>query len=61
MGAMYKGLIASAVVAGIAFYPVTTYMLGDTIQVAGSELATINLYYAALIRFSPNGCDGCYY
>ncbi|WP_198264380.1 sodium-translocating pyrophosphatase [sulfur-oxidizing endosymbiont of Gigantopelta aegis] len=55
MGAMYKGLIASAVVAGIAFYPVTTYMLGDTIQVAGTELATINLYYAALIGLALTG------
>ncbi len=55
MGAMYKGLIASAVVAGIAFYPVTTYMLGDTILVAGVELATVNLYYAALIGLALTG------
>ncbi len=55
MGAMYKGLIASAVVAGIGFYPVTTYMLGDMITVAGSELATINLYYAALIGLALTG------
>jgi len=55
MGAMYKGLIASAVVAGIAFYPVTTYVLGDVITVAGAELATINLYYAALIGLALTG------
>ena len=55
MGAMYKGLIASAVVAGVAFYPVTTYMLGDTITVAGSELATVNLYFAALIGLALTG------
>ena len=55
MGAMYKGLIAAAVVAGIAFYPVTTYMLGDTITVAGTELATINLYFAALIGLALTG------
>ena len=55
MGAMYKGLIASAVVAGIAFYPVTTYMLGDVITVSGNELATINLYYAALIGLALTG------
>ncbi|MBE9525527.1 MAG: sodium-translocating pyrophosphatase [Proteobacteria bacterium] len=55
MGAMYKGLIASAVVAGVAFYPVTTYMLGDTITVAGAELATVNLYFAALIGLALTG------
>ncbi len=55
MGAMYKGLIASAVVAGIGFYPVTTYMLGDIITVNGVELATINLYYAALIGLALTG------
>ena len=55
MGAMYKGLAASAVVAGIAFYPVTTYMLGDSIMVAGVELATVNLYFAALIGLALTG------
>ena len=55
MGAMYKGLIASAVVAGGAFYPVTTYMLGDTVSVAGTELATVNLYFAALIGLALTG------
>ncbi|MCU7836212.1 MAG: sodium-translocating pyrophosphatase [gamma proteobacterium symbiont of Taylorina sp.] len=55
MGAMYKGLAASAVVAGIAFYPVTTYMLGDSIMVDGAELATVNLYYAALIGLALTG------
>jgi len=55
MGAMYKGLIASAVVAGIGFYPVTTFMLGDMVTVAGTELATINLYYAALIGLALTG------
>ena len=49
MGAMYKGLIAAAVISGGAFYPVTTYMLGDTVMIAGTELATINLYFASLV------------
>ena len=49
MGALYKGLIVAAVLSGIAFYPVTTQMLGDTINIAGSEVATVNLYFASLI------------
>jgi len=40
MGALYKGVIASGVLAAIAFYPVTTMMMGDESQ---------NLYFAALI------------
>jgi K(+)-stimulated pyrophosphate-energized sodium pump len=40
MGALYKGVIASGVLAAIAFYPVTTTMMG-----AGAT----NLYFAALI------------
>jgi K(+)-stimulated pyrophosphate-energized sodium pump len=44
MGALYKGVIASGVLAAIAFYPVTTMMMG------GSEEFTANdLYFAALI------------
>ncbi len=40
MTALYKGVIASGVLAAIAFYPVTTMMMGDGAQ---------NLYFAALI------------
>jgi K(+)-stimulated pyrophosphate-energized sodium pump len=40
MGALYKGVIASGVLAAIAFYPVTSMMMGEGAQ---------NLYFAALI------------
>jgi K(+)-stimulated pyrophosphate-energized sodium pump len=40
MSALYKGVIASGVLAAIAFYPVTRSMMGDD---------SLNLYYAALI------------
>jgi K(+)-stimulated pyrophosphate-energized sodium pump len=40
MGALYKGVIASGVLAAIAFYPVTTMMMGE---------GATNLYFAALI------------
>ncbi len=49
MGALYKGLIVAAVLSGIAFYPVTTQMLGDTITVSGTPIATVNLYFSSLI------------
>ena len=44
MGALYKGVIASGVLAAIAFYPVTTMMMGDNAEVSAN-----NLYFAALI------------
>ena len=40
MGALYKGVIVSGILAAIAFYPVTTMLMGD---------AATNLYFAALI------------
>jgi K(+)-stimulated pyrophosphate-energized sodium pump len=40
MNALYKGVIASGVLAAVAFYPVTMSMMGE---------GAMNLYYAALI------------
>jgi K(+)-stimulated pyrophosphate-energized sodium pump len=43
MGALYKGMFGSAILAGIAFYPLTKKMM------AGSEIAFMNLYLCTLI------------
>jgi K(+)-stimulated pyrophosphate-energized sodium pump len=43
MGALYKGVIVSGVLAAVAFYPVTTAMMGD------GAISATNLYFAALI------------
>ena len=40
MGALYKGVIVSGVLAAIVFYPVTKMVMGE---------GSINLYFAALI------------
>jgi K(+)-stimulated pyrophosphate-energized sodium pump len=40
MGALYKGVIVSGVLAAIAFFPLTTALMGD---------GSMNLYFAALI------------
>ena len=40
MGALYKGVVASGILAAIAFYPATTAMMGDN---------ALNLYFASLI------------
>ncbi|MEE8306014.1 MAG: sodium-translocating pyrophosphatase, partial [Gammaproteobacteria bacterium] len=45
MGALYKGVIVSAILAAIAFYFVTTTMMTDV----DGQFTAINLYYASLI------------
>ena len=49
MGALYKGVIISAVLAAIAFYPITTALMGDNAHGA------MNLYICALIGLVLTG------
>ena len=49
MNALYRGLIVSGVLAAIAFYPITTMMLGDGVTIGGELITSLNLYYATLI------------
>ena len=50
MGALYKGLIAAGVLAAIAFYPVTKWLLGT------NDLYNINnLYFASLVGLAVTG------
>ena len=49
MNALYRGLIVAGVLAAIAFYPITTWVLGDSIMLDGAELSTRMLYYCTLI------------
>jgi K(+)-stimulated pyrophosphate-energized sodium pump len=50
MNALYRGLAVAGGLALIAFYPVTTMLLGDGMQMNdGSVIPALNLYLAALI------------
>ncbi len=49
MGALYKGVIVSGVLAAIAFYPITTGLMGDNAHGA------MNLYICALIGLLLTG------
>ena len=49
MGALYKGVIISGVLAAIAFYPITTQLMGD------NEHGAMNLYICALIGLVLTG------
>jgi len=50
MNALYRGVIVSGVLAGVAFYPITTWLIGDGVALSdGSVLSSMNLYFSALI------------
>ncbi len=49
MGALYKGVIVSAVLAAIAFYPITMQLMGD------NSYGAMNLFYCALIGLVLTG------
>ena len=49
MNALYRGVIVSGVLAAIAFYPITTYMLGDGVMIDGVNITAINIFYSSLI------------
>jgi len=49
MGALYRGLIVAGVLAVIAFYPVTGWVLGETVTVGGEDVLSRHIYYTALI------------
>ena len=55
MNALYRGLAVSGIIAAIAFYPITTWVLGDTIVLDGTSVASINLFYSALIGLVLTG------
>jgi len=49
MGALYKGVIVSAVLAAIAFYPITTQLMSD------SSYGSLNLWGCSLIGLALTG------
>jgi len=49
MNALYRGLGIAAVLALIAFYPLTTWMLGDGVMIDGKLVSSLNLYLATVI------------
>ena len=49
MNALYRGVIVSAVLAAIAFYPITTQLMGD------NSYGAMNLYWCALIGLALTG------
>jgi K(+)-stimulated pyrophosphate-energized sodium pump len=49
MNALYRGLAVSGALAAIAFYPITTTMLGEGVMIDGSMVSSAHIYFATLI------------
>jgi K(+)-stimulated pyrophosphate-energized sodium pump len=56
MNALYKGLIVAGVLALIAFYPITRYIVGSGLTLAdGTVISAMNLYGASVIGLILTG------
>ena len=49
MPALYRGVIVSAALALLAYYPFTRWLIGEGITLANQFVTSINLYYCAVI------------
>ncbi len=49
MNALYRGLIVAGILAAAAFYPITTWLMGDGVAIDGKTVSSLDLYYSALI------------
>jgi len=55
MNALYRGLSVAGIISALAFYPITTWILGDTVMLEGTAVDSINLFYCALIGLVLTG------
>jgi K(+)-stimulated pyrophosphate-energized sodium pump len=49
MNALYRGLAVAGGLAAVAFYPITTIMLGDGVMIEGKLVSSMNLYLSGLV------------
>ncbi|HVW63383.1 MAG TPA: sodium-translocating pyrophosphatase [Nitrosospira sp.] len=49
MNALYRGLAVAGALAAIAYYPITTIMLGDGVMIDGKLVTSLNLYLSVLV------------
>ena len=55
ISALYKGLIASAVLSILIYYPVTQWLLGETLMINGKTVPSLNLFYSAIVGMGLMG------
>jgi K(+)-stimulated pyrophosphate-energized sodium pump len=49
MNALYRGLAVAGGLAAVAYYPITTIMLGDGVMIDGKLVTSLNLYLSVLV------------
>jgi len=49
MNALYRGVIVSGVLAAAMFYPVTTWLLPESVSIDGHSVSSMSIYLSALI------------
>ncbi|MEW5769355.1 MAG: sodium-translocating pyrophosphatase [Pseudomonadota bacterium] len=49
MNALYRGLAVAGVIALVAFYPITTMMFPEGVEVGGQVISAMNVYLATII------------
>jgi K(+)-stimulated pyrophosphate-energized sodium pump len=49
MNALYRGLAVAGALAAVAYYPITTIMLGDGVMIDGKLVTSLNLYLSVLV------------
>jgi K(+)-stimulated pyrophosphate-energized sodium pump len=49
MNALYRGLAVAGALAAVAYYPITTIMLGDGVTIEGKLVTSLNLYLSVLV------------
>jgi len=55
ISALYSGLVVTAVLTVLLYYPVTQLLLGDTLMINGRIVPSHNLFYSAIIGLSLMG------
>jgi K(+)-stimulated pyrophosphate-energized sodium pump len=49
MNALYRGLAVAGGLAAVAYYPITTIMLGEGVMIDGKLVTSLNLYFSVLV------------
>src|SRR5687768_1052808 len=49
MNALYRGLAVAGALAAVAYYPITTIMLGEGVMIEGKLVTSLNLYLSVLV------------
>ncbi|GDX61497.1 MAG: sodium-translocating pyrophosphatase [Nitrosospira sp.] len=49
MNALYRGLAVAGILAAIAYYPITSVMMGDGVMISGQLITSMKLYLAGLV------------